>query len=295
MPFFQQFSASDLKSGDLNGDGAPDLVITAGGLSDVVMMLGDGRGEFGPPVSINTGAPSTSSLSGIEIQDFNNDGKPDLAALAYDQPNVYVVVLLGDGQGSFTPSATIPRGTGVSTITSGDFNNDGKLDLVVKAEASGLALYLGDGQGGFTQIATGIGGDIGDFYFTAGDFNGDHNRDLAIYDKLQSGIGNGLNIVILPGDGQGGFGQPSNVMVLESLSFLSAKDLNLDGRDDLFYRASHIGDIVYVALSNPGGGFDTPVAYPVGATTLSIMASSVTVSDINGDGKPDLLSPSFDT
>src|SRR5262249_916029 len=293
-PFFELFNASDLKSGDLNGDGVPDLVITAGGLSDVVMMLGDGRGGFGAPVSINTGAPS-SSLSAIEIQDFNNDGKPDLAVLASNQPNVNVVVLLGDGHGGFTPSATIPRGIGVSTITSGDFNNDGNLDLVVKAEASGLALYLGDGQGRFTQIATGIGGDIGNFYFTAGDFNGDHNRDLAIYDKLQSGIGNGLNIVILPGDGQGGFGQPSNVMVLESLSFLSSKDLNLDGRDDLFYRASYIGDIVYVALSNPGGGFDTPVAYPVGATTLSVMACSVTVSDINGDGKPDLLSPSFDT
>jgi hypothetical protein len=291
-PFSQRFNASDLKSGDLNGDGAPDLVITAFGLSDAVMMFGDGRGEFGAPVSINTGVPSDSLLA-IELQDFNNDGKPDLAALTpFPQK---VVVLLGDGQGSFTPSATINAGTNVVTITSGDFNNDGKLDLVVKGEASGLALHLGNGQGGFTQIATGIGGDIGDFYFTAGDFNGDGNRDLAIYDKLQSGTGNGINIVILPGDGQGGFGQPSNVMVLESLSFLSAKDLNLDGRDDLFYRASHIGDIVYVALSNPGGGFDTPVAYPVGATTLSIMASSVTVSDINGDGKPDLLSPSFDT
>jgi hypothetical protein len=288
-PFLQLFNgASDLKSGDLNGDGAPDLVITAGGLSDAVIMFGNGRGEFGAPVSINTGAPSSSSLGAIEIQDFNNDGKLDLAALAFYPSNV--VVLLGDGQGSFTPSATINAGTGVSTITSGDFNNDGKLDLVVKGEASGLALYLGDGQGGFTQIATGIGGNIDNFYFTAGDFNGDGNRDLAIYDNLQSGTGDGFNIVILPGDGHGGFGQPSNVMVLESLRFLSAKDLNLDGRDDLFYTPSYIGDAVYVALSNSGGGFDAPLAYQVGAGTIS-----VTASDINGDGKPDLLSSSFDT
>jgi hypothetical protein len=292
MPFFQQFNASDLKSGDLNGDGAPDLVITAGGLSDAVIMFGDGRGEFGAPVSINTGVPSDSLLA-IELQDFNNDGKPDLAALASYPTKV--VVLLGDGQGGFTPSATINAGTGVVTITSGDFNNDGKLDLVVKAEASGLALYLGDGQGGFTQIATGIGGDIGSFYFTAGDFNGDSNRDLAIYDKSQSGIGDGFNIVILPGDGQGGFGQPSNVMVQERLRFLSAKDLNLDGRDDLFYTPDYIGDAVYVALSNPGGGFDAPVAYPVGGATLLFTTIPVTASDINGDGKPDLLASSSDT
>src|SRR5262249_21952397 len=127
-----------------------------------------------------------------------------------------------------------------------------------------------------------------DLAFTAGDFDGDGRRDLAIYDSLQSDVG-GLHIVILPGDGQGGFGQPSNVSVPERLSFLSAKDLNLDGRDDLIYTPSYIGNAIYVALSNPGGGFGAPVAYQLASGT-----GPIETIDINGDGKLDLISALFD-
>jgi hypothetical protein len=177
----------------------------------------------------------------------------------------------------------------VFEINSADFNNDGNLDLVVRGVSSGLALYLGDGQGGFTQSATQIGVNSADFVFTAGDFNGDGMRDLAFSDVLQGGIGH--NIVILHGDGQGGFGQPSNVMVQEELGLLSAKDLNLDGRDDLIYTHSHFSNhAVFVVLSNPGGGFDAPVAYQV-----SVGTRRVVTTDINGDGKLDLISSSFDS
>jgi hypothetical protein len=281
-----QFSVGGLKSADLNGDGALDLVIASTGLNDVAIMLGAGRNKFSDPVLISSGVTNGLPLT-IELQDFNNDGNLDLAVLYAITRKV--VVLLGDGQGGFTPSATINIGVNVNTIISADFNNDGNLDLVVRGASGGLALCLGNGQGGFTQIATEFGRNTPDFAFTAGDFDGDGNRDLAIYDSLQSGVG-GLNIVILPGDGQGGFGQPSNVSVPERLSFLSAKDLNMDGRDDLIYTPSYIGNAIFVALSNPGGGFGAPVAYQVGSTT-----GPVVTTDINGDGKLDLISASFDT
>src|SRR5262249_8370932 len=219
-----QFSATDLKSGDLNGDGALDLVISASGLSDAVMMFGDSRGAFSDSVPINSGVIDGVPVA-IELRDFNNDGKPDLALLNSNTRNV--VVLLGDGKGGFTPSATIGAGAIAKGLVSADFNNDGNLDLVVRGQSSGLELYLGNGQGGFTQSATGIGGNVTNVLFTTGDFNGDGIADLAFFDDAQSQTGNGFNIIILIGDGRGGFGEPSNVRVQERLILLSAADLNL--------------------------------------------------------------------
>ena len=102
-----QFDVADQKSGDLNGDGAPDLVIAAFGLSDAVMMFGNGRGDFSDSVPINSGVTDGFPVA-IELRDFNNDGKPDLALLNSNTQNV--VILLGDGRGGFTPSATIGAG-----------------------------------------------------------------------------------------------------------------------------------------------------------------------------------------
>jgi hypothetical protein len=74
------------------------------------------------------------------------------------------------------------------------------------------------------------------------------------------------------------------------LIFLSAADLNLDGRDDLIYTHEFIGNVVFVVLSNPEGGFGAPTPYQVGGGTRSVVST-----DINGDGKLDLISSSFDT
>jgi hypothetical protein len=284
---FPQFSVRDLKSGDLNGDGALDLVVAASGLSDAAIMFGDGNGAFNAPVSINSGVIG-GAPGAVEIRDFNNNGSLDLALL---NPNTRDLVILNNaGQGAFMPAARISVGVNATGFVSADFNNDGNLDIVVSGESIGLALYLGDGGLGFTQSATGIGGNITNVFFTSGDFNGDGKRDLAIFDDLQSQSGNGVNIVILLGDGQGGFGQPSNVRIQEPLIFLSAADLNLDGRDDLIYTHGFIGNALFVVLSNPEGGFGAPTPYQVGGVTGSVVSA-----DINGDGKLDLISSSFDT
>ena len=284
--FSSQFNVSDMKSGDINGDGAPDLVTAAFGLSNAVIRFGNGRGEFGAPVSIDSGVAG-GAPSAIELRDFNNDGKPDLALLNSNTRNV--AVLLGDGRGGFTPSATISVGVAARGLASADFNNDGNLDIVVRGESNGLALYLGNGQGGFTQSATGIGGNVVNILFTTGDFNGDGMADLATYDETQSSTGDGFNIVVLTGDGQGGFGQPINVKSQNRLGIISAADLNFDGRDDLFYSQGFSGNAVVVTLSNPGGGFGTPVSYQVARDLQSVVST-----DVNGDGKLDLISGSLD-
>jgi uncharacterized protein (TIGR03437 family) len=268
-------TTTDIESGDFNSDGVLDLVIASSNFTGAVMMFGDGRGEFRAPVSISSGAGAIPL--NIEPADFNNDGKLDLAVLNSNPTNV--VILLGDGQGGFTQSATFNTGTIVRGLESADFNNDSNLDVVVKAPSGGLALFLGNGQGEFTQSATGIGGNLFVFAFTSGDFNGDGNADLALSDSQQIF---GAVLVILFGNGQGGFGESINVRIQAGLGFLDAADLNLDGRDDLFGSPSFIESPISVILSSPGGGFAAPIQYQVGARM-------VISKDVNGDGKLDLI------
>jgi uncharacterized protein (TIGR03437 family) len=275
------FIGEDMKSGDINGDGTLDLVIATSGLNDAVMMLGNGRGEFGAPASINSGVVGGRPVA-VEIRDFNHDGKTDLALL--NSVTLNLVILLGDGQGGFTQSAILNIGAFPKGLAAADFNNDGHLDLVAKAQSGGLALFLGNGQGGFTQSVTGIGGNLVGVIFTTGDFNGDGLTDLALSDDRASSFNGKISVFF--SDGQGGFGDPINVTTVDVLRSLNASDLNLDGRDDLIFTRSTPTDAVFVVLSNPGGSFATPASYP------SIFGLHAAIAkDINGDGKQDLIIP----
>ena len=205
--------ATDIESGDLNGDGAIDLVVAAAGLSKAGVLFGNGRGAFSAAVAVNTGI-----FFGIptdtELRDFNNDGKLDLALISFNTKNV--AVLLGDGRGGFTLSASFFVFNDAQTLASADFNNDGNLDLVTNAQpggVGGLALFLGNGQGGFTKSADGFGGNSVRFKFITGDFNGDDAADLALFDPLQNPGPEGFTFSVLFGNGQGGFSEPINIRV----------------------------------------------------------------------------------
>jgi len=284
-PFPGTQIASDMKSGDLNGDGVLDLVIVSreflGGDGSPNIIFGNGRGEFSAPVPINSGGTNSDTIA-IDLRDFNNDGKLDLALLNMGTQNV--VVLLGNGRGEFTQSATFDTSFLAKMPASADFNNDGYLDLVVNARSGGLALYLGNGQGGFAQGATGIGGNLFSLVFTTGDLNGDGNADLAFFDDQQAPSSDGFKLKVLFGNGQGGFGAPIDLTTEEHVSFMTTADLNLDGRDDLVYNHLFGNSTFFVALSNPGGSFAAPVRYQGSSTIRSIL-----VKDINGDSKPDLI------
>lgn len=150
---------SGLVSGDLNGDGLPDLVTGGSGLgsNNLTILLAVARGGFvaAPPIPVSW---STTSLA---LGDFNGDGKLDIAADGGSlSPNV-LQVFLGDGHGGFSPMPPFPYNTlgvdGLGQIGVGDFNHDGLLDLVVGGTSIGsttagyIAVLLGDGTGNFTS------------------------------------------------------------------------------------------------------------------------------------------------
>ncbi|MFY9618874.1 MAG: VCBS repeat-containing protein [Pyrinomonadaceae bacterium] len=116
----------------------------------------------------------------VASADFNNDGKRDLATVNRGSSNVSI--LLGDGAGNFGAATNFSTGNTFAepfALIAGDFNNDGKADVVVsKGNVHIVSLMLGNGTGGLAApIDFSVGESPGTF--ATGDFNGDGNTDLA--------------------------------------------------------------------------------------------------------------------
>ncbi len=192
---------------DLNGDGIPDLAAANDGESydpsTLTILLGKGDGTFAVAATKPTVGVTP---NGIAAGDFNGDGKADLATANFHDNSV--TVLLGSGDGTFTQATGSPIAVGNFpwTLSTADFNRDGKADLAVSnnnyygGDSGTISILLGNGDGTFTQ-ATGSPITMGRTPESAavGDFNGDGIADLAV-------ANNGNDTVsILLGAGDGTF------------------------------------------------------------------------------------------
>src|SRR5664280_123919 len=132
-----------------------------------------------PPVSfltaVNYGAGS--GPDSVAAEDFNGDGKLDLATANYASGNVSV--LIGNGNGTFQPAVNYAAGPGANSVSVADFNGDGKLDLAVAdRNSNNVSVLLGNGDGTFQPPANyGVGASPA--ASAAGDFNGDGKPDIA--------------------------------------------------------------------------------------------------------------------
>jgi len=289
-PFAAGPTPMSIAVGDFNGDGRLDLAVANFGGPSVSILLGNGSGGFGAPTEIAlTGQLNPNA---VVVGDFNGDGNADLAvAMSYGFSNItpgHVAVLLGNGTGGFAAPASFAVGGSPNSLAIGDFNGDGKADLVVANSLVGtVSVLLGDGAGAFTAAPDLIvDGRLN--AIAVGDFNGDGKPDLAL--TVNTPVTNDAHIAILAGTGTGTFG-PATVFVLDSqgaaLTGLTLADFNGDGRLDLAASDQGIGR-AFVLLGDGAGSFGTThyvVALPGAPAALA-------AGHFNGDGKPDLVAAS---
>jgi hypothetical protein len=180
--------------GDFNGDGKLDIALTGGGygpntVNAVTILLGNGDGTFS--LAENSTFATGSNPWAIVAADFNGDGKLDLAVANEDDSTL--TILLGNGDGTFTPASGSPVavGSGPYSLTTGDLNSDGKLDPVVANQnGSTLTILLGNGDGTFTPAAgSPIALDAVPNSVAVGDFNGSGRLGIA--------VATGSNVVVL--------------------------------------------------------------------------------------------------
>lgn len=261
--------SSHMASGDLNGDGAADLVRVASG-SPLTVQLGDGRGGFGAAQSYVYEGGSPVALL---LDDCNGDGHSDV--ILATSSNASISVLLGDGGGGFSMATRSPTGGAASSIRAGEFNGDQHLDLVVTSySANTVSLLLGDGTGAFAPASQSIS--VANASALAlGDWNRDSSLDLA--------VGSGANIVLFFGDGRGGFGPPINMPTPYTVSALLAADFDGNQTLDLAFNTQLK---LRVLLGDGSGGFGPGADYgPLSGYSYP----PVWVGDWNGDRVPDLL------
>src|SRR5215469_2453195 len=136
-----------IATGDLNHDGALDLVATSG--LSVSVLLGVGDGTFHRHVDYSVGLVP----GAVAIADFNADGKPDLA-IANNYISV-VSVLLGKGDGTFQPHVDYPAGSGAQSLAIADFNHDGATDIVTgNAGSHTVSTLLNSGRASVTLTSS---------------------------------------------------------------------------------------------------------------------------------------------
>src|SRR5207245_5542094 len=117
---------------DLNRDGILDLAVTNSEDGTLTIFLGKGDGTFGPAQNFGIRSQYLRLKLSLAVGDFNGDGIPDLVVVdPQSHPNEGMVnILLGNGDGTFQPALTFSAGFGPVSVAVGDFNGDGKQDLV---------------------------------------------------------------------------------------------------------------------------------------------------------------------
>ena len=221
---------TDIATADFNGDGNLDLAVTnALGYNTqptnaVRILFGNGAGGFGSPADFEVGSQPVD----LEVADFNSDGRPDIAVVAFTTTNT-VRILLNTGGGTFSPVQNFSwmNATSAARAIAADFNRDGATDLAV-IRTDSVAILFGNNTGGFTLTSVPVSN--APVSLAVGDFNLDRKTDLAIGRAVAAG-GNGF--IILPGDGAGNFGAAFSLNLTSPTDNLAVLDANRDGKTDI--------------------------------------------------------------
>ncbi|HYY96905.1 MAG TPA: FG-GAP-like repeat-containing protein, partial [Pyrinomonadaceae bacterium] len=226
----------------------------------------------------------TAAARSVVIGDFNGDGVPDLATVNPGSGSATVSILLGVGDGTFGPKNDFPAVSTATSMTTGDFNRDGKLDLAVSNSGSvggpsqTVSVFLANGDGTL-QPKNDFPIDPNGLVVIAGDFNNDGNPDLAVACTSV--------IDVLLGNGDGTFRPKTANTLIASASALVSGDFNGDGRPDLAAASSPFGlgsnGVVDVLLGNGDGTFQSATTH----FACGVSPQGLDVGDFNGDGKLD--------
>lgn len=287
-------NVNSVATGDFNGDGVGDLVevnqwATTG---SITLLMGQANGTFTSAVTYVV--PLDKAVAAV-VEDFNGDGKLDVAVASVSQSVPYtqdISVLTGKGDGTLNAAQTfsVPNATSASSgliqianLIAVDLRGNGRKDIVT---SNGLVL-LNNGNGTFTTTTSAFPARTASSNFgpnlAAGDLNRDGSADVAVDD--------GQTISIYLGKGDGTFTAVGGYATIDNVGYITIADLDGDGNPDIF---TGLGNGLYFG----GDQFGVNTAYALmgkgdgtfqGAPALPASYLTTNLGDVTGDKRPDLV------
>ncbi len=291
--------ADELSVTDIDGDGNADVwvgkadsgVYSAGLKTDSLMhfLLGKGDGTFAGAAVL--AAPGARGLPTFAVADFNGDGKPDLVSLpvtsGFLSDPSQLRFSAGSATGSFGAAvATANLSFTPTMVGRGDFNGDGKVDIVVAGGKLAVLLGRGDGTFGAEQVVALPAGASGIGNIAVGDVNGDGRSDVVV---IANGSGfSTLGAFVYYANADGTLQPPVRVDGGTQLGPLVVADLNGDGRADIALAENGANLFITGTLRVYQGRADGSFAPPL-VLNPATYYTALAVGDIDKDGKADLI------
>lgn len=286
-------------TGDFNGDGILDLAETRCQIDvpsttitcELLVFLGNGDGTFSQSAEMS---PADVSFGNPVIGDFNGDGKLDIAvATSTNSGSQAITVFLGNGDGTLQ-SGLLSSASNIGGVNvAGDFDGDGKLDLIgTTATTTEIVFLHGNGDGTFNEPSTSYSITQDLDQILAADLNGDGKLDLVTLQSQQNASNVTYEFTVMLGNGDGTFqtavSYPIPVSVSGStISGILLDDFGSNGKLDL---ACPSNTNTAIVPGNGDGTFDLTNIVTVPGTSVVVVAG-----DYDNDGKIDLafVSPGF--
>jgi hypothetical protein len=290
-PFTPTEVSLGLVAGNFNDNGHTSVVATSTVLynpqvnpGNLKTYLSTGAGAYAAPVL----TPDGDDPLYLASADLNGDKLPDIVSASYNDGTLAVFFNSSQTPGTFS-TPLILSSPGASQVAIGDLNGDGLPDLV--SADFNVSLFVQSSPGAFANPISLYSG--GANWVAVGDLNGDGAPDVALTDNV------GVKVLLHTGAASSTtFAAPISVFTqtvnanVVGANLVAIADVNGDGLNDLIITdpgptggAAPTVSVLLQDAAHPGQ-FLAAVSYP---TAPGSLAQSIVVTDVNGDGHPDIV------